>query len=775
MPITPTYPGVYIEEIPSGVRTITGVSTSVTAFVGYAPAGPADSATRVFNFGEYERTFGGLHIDSPMSYAVNQFFLNGGGEAWIVRVAAGTATAAVTMQNLAGVDVLDIEAKSAGKWGNYLRVDVDYDTLNPNATFNVDVTEFVTRGTTLVANRIESFQNLSMNSESPFFVDKVVEASSQLIKATRNAAGIALIGALGSGTSASGDLSSLTLPGDLTGANIAVSVDGGPPATVQAFDPAAAPTTVSNLRDSIVAAINAQFGASAVTGAVSGGVITLSSATTGDETSAVTISNAPTNDGAATLLLGVANGGTEIPAIESLRPAQTGTVGLDLTNQDLMNLNAISMVLTVSFDAGAPDADDDVTFGTEFTATSTLSDVARTLQEKIRALHPTDEVYAQAQVGVVNGALRVVMGGPSPNIMAEFSSPPAGTSLATQIRLRTGQSIGGATVNENVRRYGLGLGEAPLGNQSAVVQGMDGTPGGVTELLGNELLKKGIHALDDVDIFNILCIPETAGLSDSEATTLISTAAGYVTKRRAFYIIDPPDVGGGTPAKIADWYDALGLQSKNAALYFPRVMLADPLKNFRTGPFAPSGTLAGLYARTDASRGVWKAPAGTEAGIRVADLDVQMTDDENGVLNKLGINCLRTFPIYGRVSWGARTTDGADQKASEWKYVPVRRTALFIEESLFRGLQWAVFEPNDEGLYAQIRVAAGGFMHNLFRQNAFQGSSPRDAYFVKCDRETTTQNDIDLGIVNVLIGFAPLKPAEFVIIKLQQLAGQVQT
>jgi uncharacterized protein len=182
-------------------------------------------------------------------------------------------------------------------------------------------------------------------------------------------------------------------------------------------------------------------------------------------------------------------------------------------------------------------------------------------------------------------------------------------------------------------------------------------------------------------------------------------------------------------------------------------------------------------ARTDASRGVWKAPAGiTDGSLNgVNALTVTMTNEENGELNQLGVNCLRNFPVYNNVVWGARTLRGADPLASEWKYVPVRRLALFIEESLFRGTQWVVFEPNDEPLWAQIRLNVGAFMNNLFRQGAFQGRAPRDAYFVKCDKETTTQNDIDLGIVNIAVGFAPLKPAEFVILKLQQMAGQVQT
>jgi phage tail sheath protein FI len=215
--------------------------------------------------------------------------------------------------------------------------------------------------------------------------------------------------------------------------------------------------------------------------------------------------------------------------------------------------------------------------------------------------------------------------------------------------------------------------------------------------------------------------------------------------------------------------------ARNAAVYYPRVLQSDPLRDNQISSFVPCGMIAGLMARTDSSRGVWKAPAGIDAALNgIQGLEVVLTDGENGTLNQVGINCLRTFPVYGRVSWGARTLRGADQAADEYKYIPVRRTALFIEETLFRGLKWVVFEPNDEPLWSQIRLNVGAFMHNLFRQGAFQGTTPRDAYFVKCDKETTTQNDINLGIVNVVVGFAPLKPAEFVIVKLQQMAGQIE-
>lgn len=184
----------------------------------------------------------------------------------------------------------------------------------------------------------------------------------------------------------------------------------------------------------------------------------------------------------------------------------------------------------------------------------------------------------------------------------------------------------------------------------------------------------------------------------------------------------------------------------------------------------------GWHARTDRDRGVWKAPAGADATLNgVHELAYALSHAEDAGMNALGVNCLRLFPAFGVVAWGARTLHGADSAASEYKYVSVRRLALYVEESLARGLTWVTFEPNDQALWAQIRSNAGAFMNVLFRSGAFHGVSPHDAYFVKCDSQTTTQADIDRGVVNILVGFAPLKPAEFVEIRIQQLAGQVRT
>jgi len=159
----------------------------------------------------------------------------------------------------------------------------------------------------------------------------------------------------------------------------------------------------------------------------------------------------------------------------------------------------------------------------------------------------------------------------------------------------------------------------------------------------------------------------------------------------------------------------------------------------------------------------------------IANLAQLVDNSVSGNANPYGVNCLRSLPLQGPVVWGARTCEGADDLGSQWKYIPVRRTALFIEESLYRGTQWVVFEPNDEPLWAAIRLNIGVFMNSLFRQGAFQGSTPQEAYLVKCDKDNNPQNDIDRGIVNITVAFAPLKPAEFVVIHIQQLAGQLQT
>lgn len=513
MPVTPplSYPGVYIQEVPSGVRTIIGVATSLTAFIGRARRGPANQPIFIENFGGFQRQFGDLWGLSTMSYAVQQYFNNGGGQALIVRVVDATATRAA-LSLPAGAESLELEAASEGAWGTQLSAAIDHDEHpGPSNDFNLTIYEGFNAATGQ-ALLTESYPNVSIDPASRRYVRDFLRERSQLVR-------------------------------------VRLPVPGTRPD----------PTTLGN-------------------------------------------------------------------------PQGTTTPGSD----------------------GGPITD-------------------------------------------------------------------------------------------------------PL-------------------VVGAPLAKTGIYALEKADLFNILCIPPLEQEVDV-ATGTWTDALTYCKRRRAMLIIDPPggwddpeDVIAGVPT---------GLRDPNAALYFPRIRMPDPRLENRPRAFVPCGAVAGIYARTDGSRGVWKAPAGQEATIVGAlELTVKLTDGENGRLNQIGVNCLRTFNLGGvglNVVWGARTLRGADVLASEWKYIPVRRTALFIEETLYRNTQWVVFEPNDEPLWAQIRLNIGAFMHDLFRQGAFQGSTPRDAYFVKCDKETTTQNDIDRGIVNIIVGFAPLKPAEFVVIYIQQIAGQIQT
>lgn len=286
-------------------------------------------------------------------------------------------------------------------------------------------------------------------------------------------------------------------------------------------------------------------------------------------------------------------------------------------------------------------------------------------------------------------------------------------------------------------------------------------------------------SLDKVDIFNLMVIPGVTGTMGPPVAInagLLSQALAFCEKKRAFLIMDPPsDATADGPAAVAiENVDVP--KSTNGALYFPYLTSVDNL----TGDvieLPPSGYVAGIFARTDNNRGVWKAPAGLETTVNNATgvvTDGRLTDMQAGVLNDAGINALRTFPGVGTVVFGARTLVSTNPAFQQWKYVPVRRMALFIEQTLLRNLGWVVFEPNDTPLWTAIRMSIENFMLSLFRQAAFQGSKPSEAFIVKCDSSTTTQTDIDNGIVNILVGFRPLKPAEFVIIKIAQLAGQAQ-
>jgi hypothetical protein len=335
--------------------------------------------------------------------------------------------------------------------------------------------------------------------------------------------------------------------------------------------------------------------------------------------------------------------------------------------------------------------------------------------------------------------------------------------------------VAGYDATKTIVMTGADLGFAGTANQLELplASGTDVSSStiGAHDIVGDPGLHTGMFALDRADLFNLLCLPLLSDMTGGDLVYGMSQALDYCQQRRAFFLIDPPSTVT-TPPQVEQWLNdnATNIASANSALYFPRIQIPDPANNFTLKWIGASGTVAGIYAKTDNDRGVWKAPAGVDAVLRgIGDLQYHLSDGENGVLNQMGIDCLRNFPVYGQVVWGARTLVGSDAAASEWKYVPIRRLALMIEESLFRGTKWVVFEPNDEPLWAKIRQNVGAFMTGLFRQGAFQGSTPDKAFFVKCDGETTTANDRNLGIVNIEVGFAPLKPAEFVVLKIQQI------
>ena len=588
MPVSVSYPGVYIEEVPSGVRTITGVATSITAFLGRSVIGPVNQPVTINSYGDYERQFGGLAVDCPLSYAVRDFYLNGGSQALIVRLYVEPDVAADASAKLA-VAGITLAAASPGKWGQKLRMTIDDDVADDmRDRLGLVPADLLFNLTVRLGGTTEKFLNLSI-AENARRIDRVLASESNLVRWS--------------------------------------------------------------------------------------------------------VSPWATPDPAATLAL--------------LTTASAARTDLN---------DAIAAVPQVPADIAAAK--------TAFsTAQAALSDTAS---------------KADADLAAKLSA--------NPQVLADIAAAKAAIKTA-----------------------------------EGAMKGDNGKPLVDATYLGNQADKSGIFALDKVDLFNLLCLlPDTRDGDVSSA--VYQQAMSYCAQRRAMLLVDPPTVWDANPVTAAstarDGLAGLGLGgpfARNAALYFPRLLAPDPLRDGQTADFVPCGAVAGIMARTDSQRGVWKAPAGLDAAINgIQGFTVNLNDAENGMLNPLGINCLRAFPVNGRVVWGARTLRGADQLADEYKYVSVRRTALFIEETLYRGTQWVVFEPNDEPLWSQIRLNIGAFMNGLFRQGAFQGKTPAEAYFVKCDKETTPQNDIDKGIVNIVVGFAPLKPAEFVIVKLQQIAGQIQ-
>jgi phage tail sheath protein FI len=809
MPVAPTYPGVYVQEIPSGVRTIVGVDTSIGMFLGRARTGELFKPVQCLSLNDFERAFTLQYARSDLARAVRLFFQNGGSRCHVMRIADSTAAPArVTLRTETGAGTLEVVAKSAGSLGNDIRVRVDYNTLQPEATFNLEVFRWTKTSTgSLVKSGIEAHQALSMNPGSPRYAKTVVDQNSALV--TLNDAGLA---PAATGFSQSGRaISRLTVAvfraelAALFGAAVAtnafrISVDGNAPVdvTLAGLDFNTAPlnaATIPAIGNAIAGAINANLsGGASVTVTFEAGpagqaaannqatVYLRIASANGD----VRVEPAALNDLAASLMLGTAQGGIEVSKFASTRPAPNGLV-FDPGGAALPNLVAFAGLLQTGINL--------LTIGTKpvplagtFALTTTplpIGPAARMWQDRntAPAMAPPDpraDGVREKMAIMASAVTSAAANDPTLLFNGEvwghrLAIVPIGPPSAAPDNFTATVSTGGTNIAgsflTNVRYYSLGT-SGTGGFQTAGAGGNDGG----APALGD--YAKAYTVIDkEVDLFNLLVLPWDADHSPATTASLWSPASVFCQQRRAFLLMDPPGAWTDSQKAVAASGGVndlrQGLVKDHGAIYFPRVVIIEEGARVKVGP---SGAVAGLMARIDGSRGVWKAPAGTEADLRgVVGLEQRFSDGENGVLNPRAVNTLRVFP-NGIVVWGARTMDGDDAFASEYKYVPIRRLALFMEESLYRGLKWVVFEPNDEPLWAQIRLNVGAFMHNLFRQGAFQteGGGPRDSYFVRCDKHTTTQNDRNLGIVNIVVGFAPLKPAEFVILYLQQMAGQVQ-
>ncbi len=800
MPVRPTYPGVYIEEIPSGVRPVAAVATSTAAFIGTFRKGLLNEAVQLLSMADFEREYGGLDRSSEASYAVQQFFVNGGTEAWVVRIGqpapavapiVATSPATGVINDIGGNPVFNFtagrrirgaSAENPGAWGNFLRLEIEHNGTAATSTFNLFVSEVAISGNRTTVLQTETFRNLTMAPDTPNNAIETVNPGSRLVQLSAG------VNAMPAANGTVSDNLPAAVPLIASIDTISATLVLGPPITVATgfpfmlpipvppvLPPAGFPAWAAELETAIRAA-----GADLsilpehrpyLTGAtvvVNGAgtvldprrfLITPGPGTLLDIAPQFVFSSADAANYGLNPPRNISSAGTESADLPSAVPARA-------------NIDDISISLRLVAQApGTPAA-----LSIPATAGDSFVLWAAGLQTALRKLGASPAILPEHRAYFTGATVDIIGDGAagSPRrfvIRAGKGAQPYNEAAAF--------SFSGADAGA----YGLSppVFSGPQQFLPNTASGADGTIVDATGSIylvpaasfrGSALAKTGLYALDDMDLVNIISIPDAPRLKTKADTLAVyAEAITYAESRRSMIVVDIPESVVGIDQMQTWMADNGSLRHPNAAVYYPRTFTPDPLNQNRQRSLASSGTIAGLWARTDTQRGVWKAPAGTDARLRnVESLTYVMTDLENGTLNPLGVNCLRNFPVYSNICWGARTLDGADALASDWKYVPVRRTTLFLEESLYRGTKWVVFEPNDEPLWSQIRLNVGSFMHDLFRKGAFQGTTPREAYFVKCDSETTTQSDIDLGVVNIEVGFAPLKPAEFVIIKIQQIA-----
>lgn len=751
-----SYPGVYVQEVPSGARAITGVATSIAAFVGMARRGPVNEPVQVLSFSDYERAFSSDTSEGEMTDQVRQFFLNGGQRAYVVRVADGAAPSHQDFgSDGGGGEAFTLTSRSFGLDANQIRARIDYGTSNPGSTFNLTLYRetFDAAGNPTTSDE-ETHSGLSLLAGNPRFVQTVLQRDSRLVTAEVAASFAANDGISRSGRVAADMAAAVgTATSGLMDGRFSMTIEGLPAQTVTiASAGSVADTDVQSAARLAFADLLADPADITVSYESFAAGNILQVMVTGRT---VRLGSAAQNDIAAALGLGVENGGHERGALAALRPDAAGIVFDDDPEAAAMADRAPFFVPGAAISLSGPEgftidlADagfefpDGGTGGTMLTGTTPnehLANVAENLGA-IATLINREQTNWLASVHGLRLVVRPLFGNAATTAAADLSGPGYLTDVG-QTRNPAAVALGSAAKGAVARRPNYAV--------------------------AFESIRK------NVDLFNLMILPRSADDGDGSIREEVwGPASSFCFEERAFLLLDAaPGLTEVSDVPAAVRRLRIGLKKDHAGFYWPRVQISSE-GNRKT--IDPSGTIAGLMARTDANRGVWKAPAGIEAELLgTLGSEVRMSDRENGTLNPEAVNAIRVFP-NGIISWGARTMDGFDNSGNlDYKYVSVRRVALFIAESLERGLKFAVFEPNDEPLWAQIRLAAGGFMNNLFRQGAFQGSTAREAYFVKVDRETTTQNDINLGIVNVAVGFASLKPAEFVVVTLQQKAGQIQ-
>ncbi len=730
MPSVLNYPGVYIEEVASGVRTITGVATSITALIGRALRGPVDEPTMVRSFGEFERLFGGLAPNHTVAYAVQDFFANGGAQALIVRL---------------------------------------YKPLFVSETERASAFATATAEAQTAANTVSAAAATAAAAAGATAASVAAAAYAQV--AAAGAAGpAALLAAQHIGVVAQAEAGKapymttaqrMVIAGGPTSGDIKLAFNGQESADIS------------------IATLTSGTGEADLKAALEG----LSSIGVGNIASVVK-SSGPVPDFSFLITFGGTLAGPQpliVISSNTLSGGASPTATLLLPLPDAASVAAAAGGAVTSAVNAAAGAVVPVNRA-QFTFAGTLSVEADSPGAwgnflRIKVDHDTRlQDDGSADPSLYNLTVTDGLTGKIERIR-NVSSAPESTRWVSRVLANESslvQVVAGTTPASRPPPSDIGV--DPAG------QAADSQPLLEADIKGSLGEKSGLFALDKADLFNLLCIPPDTRNGDTPIG-VYQKAMAYCVSRRAMLLVDSPAAWSANPntptTPAIAGLPSLGLNgpaARNAALFFPRIQQPDPMREGQIDTFVPCGAIAGIFARTDSARGVWKAPAGLDAAINgMVGLQVNLNDGENGSLNPLGINSLRSFPVAGQVVWGARTLRGADSIGDEYKYIPVRRMALFLEETLYRATQWVVFEPNDEPLWAQIRLNIGAFLQTLFRQGAFQGRTPKEAYFVKCDRETTTQADINQGVVNIVVGFAPLKPAEFVVIKLQQIAGDIPT